>query len=164
MAVSWMRSRVWRTAVACLLVGSVVIGVTASRIAATSGRDLVGPAGSESFGIHTLVLSIGNYVVSDPLFDSATLADVGAVYLYNGANQPGDQHPRRSHANDRIGGGVTEVDKSDFVVESRQSNNIAEGILGLPGAITWVNRSTGLDGPVSSANSLVKTGPVDVGI
>ena len=72
-------------AAGAVLVGSVAIGVNPITASAQAQFDVVGPAGSEAFGSDVLVLSNGNYVVADPLFDSSpTLQDVGAVYLYNG--------------------------------------------------------------------------------
>src|SRR4051812_11682028 len=74
------------TATVSMVVGGVVLGMAPIAAHAAPAGDLLSPdaAVSAEFGGQTLVLSNGNYVVVDALFDSASHTDVGAVYLYNG--------------------------------------------------------------------------------
>ena len=104
-------------------------------------------------------MSNGNYVVVDSLFDSPTLSDVGAVYLYNGATNALISRVTGSTAGDFLGdGGLTEVGTSDFVIRSTSWHNLA---VTNAGAVTWVDGTAGLNGQVSSANSLVGTSASD---
>src|SRR5579859_1372226 len=74
--------------------------------------NLIGPAGSGRFGAQVLALPNGNIVVTDPNFSTASVANVGAVYLYNGRTQALISRLTGSAANDQVGdrfgiGGVT---------------------------------------------------------
>ena len=131
--------------------------VAGSNVALAGAQtDIVAPAGSGEFGYPALVLSNGNYVVVDPLFDKAGVADVGAVYLYNGATRQLISTLTGSTAGDRIGEfEVDEVGNSNFVVLSPDWTNASGAPIVKVGAVTWVSGTTGLNGVVSPANSLV---------
>ena len=148
-----MRARGAALVAATLCAGCLVIGASPIRAQATTTLDVVGPIGSEAFGENVLVLSNGNYVVVDSLFDSPTHVDVGAVYLYNGATNQLISRVTGSTAGDFVGaGGLTEVGTSDFVIVSSSWDN---GSALDAGAATWVDGVTGLDGVVTGPNSLV---------
>jgi hypothetical protein len=72
----------WQKAVVTTVLLSAAIWLTTSAQAATQ-IDIVGPTGSGQFSTSVTVLSNGNFVVTDPGFDSRA-TDIGAVYLYNG--------------------------------------------------------------------------------
>jgi Repeat of unknown function (DUF5650) len=116
-----------------------------------------GPAGSEKFGAEdVLVLSNGNYVVTDPDFDAGSIEDVGAVHLFDGVTDRLISTLRGSTELDSVGSrGVFEVGTSDVVVVSPFWDNNGVGVG--DGAVTWIDGSAGLNGPVSLANSLVST-------
>ncbi len=159
MAELLIRARLATAAAAALLVGSVVIGGNPITAQAQAVVDIVGPAGSGSFGSDVLVLSNGNYVVADPQFDSGSLQDVGAVYLYNGATNQVISAITGSTADDFIGEkGLKEVGTSNFVIISPAWDN---GAVVDAGAVTWVNGTTGFTGQVSATNSLVGTTDFD---
>ncbi len=61
---------------AFLLLAFFIPGANAQR------TDIAGPAGSGQFGVQTVVLPSGNFVVTDPLYDECATADGGAVYLH----------------------------------------------------------------------------------
>jgi hypothetical protein len=124
-------------------------------------RVVGGPAGSEDFGSEdVLVLSNGNYVVTDPDFNAGSIEDVGAVYLFDGVTDRLISTLKGSTELDGVGsGGVFEVGTSDVVVVSPSWDNNGVG----DGAVTWIDGSTGLNGPVSPANSLVSTDDGRVG-
>jgi trimeric autotransporter adhesin len=160
MTVSLVRARFAAVSatVTALVVGAVVIGLSPFTAHAAPVSDLQSPdVGSEEFGGHVLVLSNGNYVIVDSLFDGAS-PDVGAVYLYDGATDTPITRITGSAAGDQIGSeGVTEVGTSDFVILSGSWHSG----LATVGAATWVDGTTGLTGVVSAANSLVGSTTLD---
>ena len=118
-----------------------------------------GPAGSESFGKSITILTNGNYVISDPLWDNTTIPNVGAVYLYNGRSHTLISSLTGNTANDQIGSdGVTALSNGNFVVSSSNWNNSG---LTRVGAVTWGNGLTGISGIVSASNSLIGTSAND---
>ncbi|MES2777796.1 MAG: hypothetical protein V4722_26690 [Bacteroidota bacterium] len=121
---------------------------------------LPGPVGSGKFGGTVTVLTNGNYVISDTLYDEGTVIDVGAIYLYNGSSHNLISVLSGSHLNDRIGsGGITVLNNGNFVVNSLFWDN---DIIIDAGAVTWCNGTTGLTGVVSAGNSLVGTNDYDL--
>ena len=114
--------------------------------------DITGPAGSGKFGIVT-VLSNGNYVVADSAYDDGPIVNVGAVHLYNGITHNLISTLKGSTAYDRIGWiPIVPLSNGNFLVPSPDWDN---GGITNAGALTWVNGITGLNGVVSSSNSLV---------
>jgi hypothetical protein len=153
----------WALLVVGLLAASFAVGVLVDSPQVDAGRadtspfieqlDLVGPTGSEEFGKEVAVLTNGNYVVSDPLWDDVALNDVGAVYLYDGATNALISTLTGSQAGDEVGdGGVTVLTNGNFVVRSLLWDN--GGVVDA-GAATWVNGETGLNDTVKPSNSLV---------
>ena len=121
----------------------------ASNVSLESQLDITGPVGSGQFGATVAVLPNGNIVVTDPGFDSVN-ADIGAVYLYDGATLALISTLTGSAANDQVGsGGVTVLSSGNFVV--RSANWGATDF----GAVTFGSATTGVSGSVSAANSLV---------
>ncbi|MBK8620075.1 MAG: S-layer homology domain-containing protein [Anaerolineales bacterium] len=116
--------------------------------AASTKFDIIGPAGSGKFGdVH--ILPNGNFVVADEEYDApGPIADVGAVYLYNGATHALISTLTGSTANDKVGDYVIVLENGNFVVVSSTWN-------GNRGAVTWGSGTTGVSGVVSAANSLV---------
>lgn len=159
-----------RVVVAGLLMTALIVATAPATATAghadtspSIGRlDLVAPAGSEHFGQHVVVLTNGNYVVTDPGWSSDTLSDVGAVYLYDGATntvistltgtESGDAVGLGGGVNTDVGVrvGVTSLPNGDYVVSSPEWNGGSNEI----GAVTLVNGVTGIDGPVTTLNSL----------
>src|SRR5436189_4470812 len=110
------------------VVGSVAIGSHAAH--ASASVDIVGPAFSHLFGQQVLVLSNGNFVVTDPDADIAATGNVGVVRLYSGATHALISTLRGASFFDRVGsGGVVEVGSSNFVVISSDWQSF-----GAPGA------------------------------
>ena len=144
-------------AISAALVGGVVEQqISLEPVAAAGGPistvDITGPAGTGIFGYRVLVLSNGNFVVSDPSYDSASQPDVGAVYLYNGTTGKLISTLQGSSAQDFVGSSLTEVGDSNVLVSSQTWHN---GSIANAGAVTWIDGTTGLDGVVSSSNSFV---------
>jgi len=115
--------------------------------------NITGPAGSGQFGKTVTVLTNGNYVVTDPLYDDGAVADVGAVYLYNGSTHTIISTLKGSHTGDSVGnGGIKNLTNGNFVISSpRWDNETATNA----GAVTWGSGITGVSGLVNSSNSLV---------
>ena len=100
-----------------------------------------------------VVILNGNIVVTDPGYDAGGVADVGAVYLYNGATGALISKLTGSTAGDQVGsGGVTVLPNGNYVVRSPDWDN---GAAANAGAVTWGSGTTGVTGAVSAANSLV---------
>lgn len=111
------------------------------------------PSGSGAFGTSVVVLTNGNYVVTDPLYDDGATTDVGAVYLYDGSSHALISTLKGNVANSQVGnGGITALANNNFVVGSPWWN---DGVSARAGAATFVNGTTGLNAAVSSTNSLV---------
>lgn len=111
-------------------------------IAAATQQDIVGPPGSGSFGTSLTVLPNGNFVVADPDFDSPTLQNVGAVYLYS-ASGALISRLTGAQSNDRAGqAGVLLLANGNFVVKSGT-------------ALTWGSATVGVSGVISEQNSLL---------
>jgi trimeric autotransporter adhesin len=148
------RVSAWCCAAATVLAGTAtVLGVSPEPAQATTTFNLIGPPGTQQFGLITEVLPNGNYIVIDSSFDTATQANVGAVFLYDGATNALIGTLTGSTTNDSVAGyGVVVLPNSNFVVVSPFWNN---GAATAVGAVTWVNGTTGLNGVVSPSNSLV---------
>jgi len=121
---------------------------------AQAQSDIPGPEGSENFGREVIALPNGNIVVTDPRYDApGPVANVGAVYLYDGASGALISTMTGSTADDEVGnGGATVLSNGDYVVTStfwRRSGMINVG------AVTYCSGTTGCSGTVSADNSLV---------
>ena len=112
--------------------------------------DIVGPAGSVSFGTSVTVLPNGNIVVADPGANgSASMG--GAIHLYTPDGVLISTLAGAS-AGDHVGsGGVKVLANGNFVVLSPDWSSGS----GVSGAVTWVDGSAGLSGVVSVENSLL---------
>jgi hypothetical protein len=129
--------------ISLLWVGSVQAQIT----------NIAGPTGSGQFGSGVTVLTNGNYVVTDYGYDEGGLTDIGAVYLYNGSTHALISALKGSTANDQVGsGGVTALPNGNYVVSSYRWDN---GTVVDAGAVTWCSGTSGVNGVVSSINSLV---------
>ncbi|BAN03866.1 HYR domain-containing protein [Ilumatobacter coccineus] len=157
---------VWgRIAVAMATAAALIITAAPTLQAETSqtvtGDEILGPGGSAQFGSTLLVLSNGNYVVTDPMHDGAFATDIGAIYLYDGTDDSVISRITGTQSNDRVGNGlIAEVGDSNVVVVSR---NWANGATPNAGAATWIDGVTGLNGTVAPSNSLVGEATGDAG-
>jgi len=122
-------------------------------VVASSQIDIPGPAGSGSFGETVAVLPNGNLVICDPGYDAGSITDVGAAYLYDGADGTLISMLTGSKTSDWIcDGGITVLANGNYLVVSPHWDNGAAWDVG---AVTWGDGTTGVAGPVSAANSLV---------
>ena len=112
---------------------------------------LIGPPGSGKFGSNVEVLPNGNILVADPHYSEGSLNSVGAVYLYDGATGAMISKLTGSSPLDYVGW-IRVLKGGDFVVASSSWDN---GDAVDAGAVTWCSGTTGCNGAVSPANSLV---------
>jgi hypothetical protein len=111
--------------------------------------DIVGPAGSVSFGTLVTVLTNGNIVVVDP----DAVSGIGAVYLYGPEGGVPISTITGIAPNDHIGsGGIVVLANGNYLILSPAWHS---GIAAGAGAVTWADAATGVSGLVSSGNSLV---------
>ncbi|QDU28822.1 Bifunctional hemolysin/adenylate cyclase precursor [Anatilimnocola aggregata] len=146
-------------------------GLTGISGAVTSANSLVGSQTQDEVGINGVTaLTNGNYVVNSQNWNNGAIVDAGAVTWGDGFKGiTGIVTSANSlvgtTANDRLGGGSTDVTalaNGNYVVSSDSWDN--GGIVDA-GAVTWGNGFTGIVGAVTSANSLVGTHTSDrVGI
>ena len=119
------------------------------------------PNPGNQFGAVVLPLSTGNVVITSPN-DDAGGTNAGAVYLFNGATGALISTLRGSTADDQVGsGGIKVVSSGNYVVVSEVWDN---GAAADAGAVTWCSGVSGVNGQVSSGNSLVgDLGGISVG-
>ena len=151
---SRLKSFVRLLRVVVLAAAVLALPLWAARPAAAAAQwDIAGPAGSGRFGETVTVLPNGNIVVTDPGYDVGGKANVGAVYLYEGATGTLISALIGGAANDQVGShGVTVLSNGNYVVISPYWDN---GGATDAGAVTWGNGGAGASGQVSAANSLV---------
>lgn len=130
----------------------IFLGVLSPTIvnAVTVSITISGPTNSGFFGTSVTVLSNGNFVVTDPSYNSGR----GAVYLYSPDRVLINQL-NGVLVNDGVGsGGITVLTNGNYVVSSPNWRN-SYATFGL-GAITWCSQVTGCGGgTVSGSNSLI---------
>ena len=151
----------WRFAVTTILLcglGAIFLAWPIFKMYAAQ-TDITGPPGSGTFGAAVTVLPNGNIVITDPNFSAAGVSNIGAVYLYNGATLAVISTLKGSRLNDQIGsGGITVLRNGNFVVSSPAWDN---GVIADTGAVTFCSGTTGCNGVVSPANSLVGSTTLD---
>jgi Repeat of unknown function (DUF5650)/Calx-beta domain/Divergent InlB B-repeat domain len=133
----------------------LLVGLAVSCTWTAKGYDIQGPIGSGAFGSEVVYLQNGDFVITDPMYDESSptlVQDVGAVYHYNAAGTL-IATLKGSSANDRVGlHGVVKLSNGNYVV---RSGDWDDGSTADVGAVTWCDGATGLNGVVSSANSLI---------
>ena len=150
-----LRQRRLRTLIAtsAALTSLGIVGSQGSPAFASAITDIAAPDGSEFFGSDVTILDNGNFVVVDSGWSSPTTENVGAVYLYDGTTRQVISKLTGSTAGDRVGiFGITVLESSsNFVVSSPWWDSDMDIDAG---ASTWVNGTTGLNGVVSTTNSI----------
>jgi hypothetical protein len=133
--------------------GMAALVMLINLVGASTQIDIPGPPGSQYFGGSVRVLPNGNLVVCDPGYDSGSIADVGAAYLYDGGSGALISTLTGSTAGDHICNyGITVLTNGNFLIRSPDWDN---GELVDVGAVTWGSGTTGITGTISTVNSLV---------
>jgi hypothetical protein len=129
-------------------------------------NSVVGSTAFDVVGIFGIAeLTQGNFVVSSPLWDYGSVADVGAATFVNGATGfAGAVTDGNSLVGSTAGDlvsfdGITALANGNYVVRSATWDDDAAADVG---AVTWGSGSTGIAGIVSAVNSLVGTTTGDV--
>jgi hypothetical protein len=135
------------TFVQAIFIGTLTVFSLFSALAVTR-IDITGPVGSEDFGEIVTALPNGNIVVVDPFYDSATGANIGAVYLYNGATGAVISVLTGEGVDHAGIGGIQILPNGNYLVLSPDWRSNA-------GAVTFCNKTTGCSGIISPANSIV---------
>lgn len=142
--------------------GAAVFGSGQSGVAGPISADLalVGSRSEDRVGWSVTALTQGNYVVASPYWRNGDVPNVGAVTHGSGlTGVRGAVSPQNSlvgsSVEDRIGEqGVVALGTGHYVVSSAFW---ALGSASDAGAVTFGSGTTGIVGPVSTANSLVGT-------
>lgn len=122
----------------------------------TADNSVTGTVASDFVGRVT-PLNNGSYVISSWAWDNGTFTNAGAARLMNGPTAGGGLLTETnalvgSKTNDQVSlSGVVPLTNGNYVVASSRWSKPS---LSQVGAVTWVNGSTGLTGPVTEANSL----------
>jgi hypothetical protein len=125
------------------------LGARARPAEASSQFDIVGPALSGKFGRDIQVFPNGNILILDPEYNG----NIGAVYLYNGATHALISALTGSQPGDQVGSdGYALLNSTTVLIFS---SHWANGGATEAGAVTRLNINTGLNGIVTTANSLV---------
>lgn len=141
-------------------------GTTGLSGAVSPVNSLVGGSGGDQIGISPVtVLANGNYVVASWSWSNGALSNAGAVTF--GSGTTGVVGPVTA-VNSLVGGsafagigsrGIVALANGNYVVASPFWRN---GTQGSAGAVTFGSGTTGIQGVVSSANSLVGTSASDL--
>ena len=86
------------------------------------------------------------------IYDAGPIADVGAVYLYDGATGALISALTGSTAGDQVGTWVDLLTNGNYVVSSPYWDNAA--VIDA-GAVTWGYRTGGTTGPITAENSVL---------
>jgi hypothetical protein len=142
-----------------------VNGATGGTGPISVANSLIGSTSGDQIGTTTvLALPNGNYVVTSPLWDHGAQADAGAATWGDGTvGVVGEVSASNSlvgsTSGDRVGAfSATPLPNGNYLVPSRFWDN---GVATDAGAVTWGNGTSGVSGPVSSANSLVGSSASD---
>jgi hypothetical protein len=126
-------------------------GTLLSTLVGTRAGDAVGNGG-------VFVLANGNFVVRSSVWDNGAAVDAGAVTFGSGSTGISGAVSAAnslvgSQAGDAVGNvGLVLLANGNYLVRSPFWNS---GAISNAGAVTWASGSSGVSGPVSSANSLV---------
>jgi hypothetical protein len=134
-------------------------GATGTTGVVSSTNSLVGSTSGDQIGSDDLAaLSNGNYVVASPYWDNGLLTDIGAVTWGDGSTGTTGVVSSvnslvGSTTDDRVGSSdVIALSNGNYVVVSPYWD---KGVVADIGAVTWGDGTTGINGVISSGNSLV---------
>jgi filamentous hemagglutinin family protein len=135
-----------------------VNGATGLTGTVSAANSLIGSTANDQVGDGSIfVLTNGNYIIRNIVWDNGTVVDAGAVTWGNGAmGLIGTVSAANSlvgtTTNDQISNGVTLLSNGNYVITNQQWDN---GAATDAGAVTWGNGATGTVGAISASNSLV---------
>jgi hypothetical protein len=134
-------------------------GATGSSGTVSAANSLVGTTANDQIGgFGVTALTNGNYVVRSATWDNGAVVDAGAVTWRNGTSGAGAVVSAANSivgttVSDQVGSGtVTALANGNFAVVSPIWDS--GGVINV-GAVTWGNGTSGTNGAVSAANSLI---------
>lgn len=142
-------------------------GTTGVQGTISASNSLIGSADFDNVGDSDVaILTNGNYVVSSPDWDNGSIEDAGAVTWGSGISGVKGEI---SAANSLVGSspfdyvgsfynGITVLSNGNYVVSSSEWD---KGSIADAGAVTLGNGTTGIQGEISAANSLVGSSEYD---
>ena len=137
-------------------------GTARSAVGAVSASNsLIGSAASDSSSQTVDALPNGNYIVRSPNWDNGTLVNAGAITWADGTTGITDAISASNSlvgtsASDLLGNYGLVVGDSNFLTIVPNWDDITGGTtITDAGAITWINGTTGLTGPITRSNSMV---------
>jgi len=140
-------------------------GASGANGAVGIGNSLIGGTAGDQIGSSGVTaLTQGNYVVASRLWDSPTLADVGAATWGDGTHgSVGTVSAANSlvgsHVSDQVSEtGIVALSNGNYVVASRLWD---DGPAANVGAVTWGSGTTVTSGAVATGNSLIGFTPGD---
>lgn len=155
-APSWSSATTSRVGAVAIVDGGNALGEI------SPSNALVGSTANDQIGSYSYVLANDNVVIASWQWNNGAVRDAGAVTWIDGdAALVGPVSASNSlvgTSQDDNVGAVMPMDSGDFLVRSPSWDN---GSNQNAGALTRVDGSVGLSGPVSSANSLVGTRALD---
>ena len=128
----------------------------------TSANSLVGSTTNDQVGYYGVVLlTNGNYVITNPAWDNGPVVNAGAVTWGNGnTGISGVISSANSLVGSTVNDNVGNIESSTRILPLTNGNYVVfspdwdNGGTSNVGAVTWCNGTTGLTGTVSTANSL----------
>ncbi|MBL9118056.1 MAG: hypothetical protein JNJ83_23810 [Verrucomicrobiaceae bacterium] len=160
----FVRSSVWNGSRGAVTWGHAETGFIGGSGVVSAANSLVGSTSGDMAVFAFAVLKNGNYVIQTAGWDHGGIANAGAATWCNGnTGRTGAIGNSISlvgtQTNDQVGGfSAVELTNGNVLIRSPSWDN---GGVSDAGAVTWMNGSTGLTGPVTSSNSLVGTSPSD---
>lgn len=121
-------------------------------------NSILGSSLNDRIGVNIGPLDNGNFVIFSPFWDNGDIIDAGAVTWIDGSITSLSGHITTENSlygsteDDNVGFFGSLLSNGNFLVQSPlwSSDNAVQA-----GAVTWVNGSNGIIGPVNASNSLV---------
>lgn len=141
-------------------------GKTGVKGAVSASNSLVGSASGDSVGSNVTALSNSNYVVRTPTWSNGTAVGAGAATWGSGTTGvKGVVSSANSlvgtSAGDQVGTFVLGLTNGNYIVLSSLWDKTGSTTIIDAGAATWGKGTTGVKGPVTTANSLTGTSASD---
>jgi hypothetical protein len=144
-------------------VGAVVWcnGTTGCKGVVSPSNALVGSTAGDIWGDQIYLLTNGNFVVTSPFWDNGGLVNTGAAVWCSGTTGckgvvSTSNALYGSTANDELGFRGVPLSNGNFAIATNKWDNPDTSTVDV-GAVTFMNGTTGLVGPISTTNSLVGT-------
>lgn len=141
----------------------IVTGALVSTLTGSRANDALGAHSITPYEDRISVLTNGNFVIRNSVWDNGALANAGAVTWGSASTGisgvvSASNSLVGSKANDSVGTRVTILPGGNYLVSSPTWDN---GAVVDAGAVTWASGTSGITGTISALNSLVGTSAND---